>query len=331
MTTLNASLPTLLDMVKLKEPDGKIASIVESLSTSNPLLQDMVWKEGNLPTGHVVTSRTGLPSVSWRKFNEGTAASKSRTDQFTEACGMLSGRSNVDCELADLNGDKAAFRLSEDKAFMQALNKEMETGFFYHSTKTAPEKIMGLAPRLDAISGSAFPNQIIDWSGSSSGSDQTSVWLIVWGPDTVFGIYPKGSVGGISAKDMGEQYVLDSGGSNSFRAYSTDWTWKAGLCVKDARYLVRICNIDTSAIAATGHLLLDDMTRALEQVQDLDMGRPAFYCNRTIRTYLRLQATDSVRNSTLAYDNVAGKPVLTFGGVPVRRTDALVNTEAVIS
>ena len=35
-----------------------------------------------------------------------------------------------------------------------------------------------------------------------------------------------------------------------------------------------------------------------------------------------------VKSSTLTMETVAGKPVLYFDGVPVRRTDALVSNEA---
>jgi hypothetical protein len=61
MATINATLPTLKDIAARMDPHGGIASIVEVLARQNPLLEGMVWKEGNLPTGHVITSADGAP------------------------------------------------------------------------------------------------------------------------------------------------------------------------------------------------------------------------------------------------------------------------------
>jgi hypothetical protein len=72
MATINdTGLPTLLDQVKRTAPGGAIDRIIEQLTKKNPILEDMVWQEGNLPTGHRFTSRTSLPSVGWRRLNEG--------------------------------------------------------------------------------------------------------------------------------------------------------------------------------------------------------------------------------------------------------------------
>jgi hypothetical protein len=332
MATIGAGLPTLADIMKRLDPNGAYAKVVEAMTKQCPLLEDMVWVEGNLPTGHVFTTRTGLPSIGWRKFNEGVASGKSSSDQITETCGILEGNSKVDCALADINGNATAFRSSEDMSFVTSFKHTLETAFFYESTKTAPERMMGLSPRLDTISGNPYANQVMQSHTSSSGSDQTSIWVVVHGPETVFGIYPKGSLGGLSYTDLGKQLTKDSGGVNEFLAYVGNWAWKVGLCVKDARYVVRIANIDTSALAATGSGLITDLVKAVEErIQDTDSGRAVIYCNRKIRTYLRLQAMDTTKNSTLTFDAVGGKPVLAFQGIPIHRTDALLNTEAVVS
>jgi hypothetical protein len=333
MATVNAGNLTLADLVKRQDPMGRVASIVELLTQKNSILPDAVFKEGNLQTGERVAARTGLPGVSWRRFNEGISPSKSRVEQWDEACGMLEGLSVVDCELAKLNGNEAAYRQSEDVAFLQSLSNEVETGLFYHSTKTAPEKFNGLSPRFDATA-SVGGAQIIKHDAAAAGSDQTSIWLVRWGEDSVYGIYPKGSIGGITPHDMGEQLVDDGSGNNKrFRAYVTNWNWKVGLVVRDFRQVVRICNIDTGNgnLVATGSLLLQSMVKAYHQVWNPAGGRLAWYCNRGIGTYLHQQALDSVKNSTLTIERIGGQPITTFLGIPVRETDALLNTEAAVT
>jgi hypothetical protein len=330
-TAINTENPTLLDLIRLRDPNGAQAKVVEALQKRTPLLQVLTFQEGNMEGGHKFSTRTGLPSIGWRMFNQGVAAGKSRADQITETCGMLEGRSVVDCELANYYSDKAAFRASEDMAFTQAFRHEVETGLFYHSTKTSPEKFMGLSPRLDLTTG-PYGSQIISSSISHSGSDQTSVWLIAFSPDTVFGITPKGQPSGLVPHDMGELMVEDENG-NEFRAYTTVWNWKIGLCVKDARYVVRIANIDTGAIVGTGHLLLDDMVDAYHQLQDRETGRLAWFTNRTIGKWLHKQAMDRVASSSLSIDGDLsnGKPITRFMGIPIYETDALLSTEAVVS
>lgn len=54
---------TLADWGKRVDPNGKVDKIIELLGQTNPILQDMPFVEGNLPTGHRTTIRSGLPSA----------------------------------------------------------------------------------------------------------------------------------------------------------------------------------------------------------------------------------------------------------------------------
>ena len=148
MPTIGANVLTLADFAKRVDPDGKVPSIVELLSQSNEILQDMLWMEGNLPTGHRTTVRTGLPTVAWRLLNQGVQPSKSTTAQVDEQCGMLEAWSEVDKDLAMLNGNTAAFRLSEAQAFIEAMNQEMASTLFYGNAGLAAEEFTGLSIRL---------------------------------------------------------------------------------------------------------------------------------------------------------------------------------------
>lgn len=331
MAVINASNLTLFDMARMKDPNGNIAHVVDMLSKDNPLLLDMVWKEGNLDTGELVTYDTNLPVPTWRKMNEGVNATKGTTGQFTETCGLLTGLSKVDTKLAELGGQAPAVRAMQDKKFMTAMNIEMEASIFYSSAKSAPEKMMGLSPRFDDLT--TWPNQIISSTsgGAPSGQDQTSIWLIVWGDETVHGIFPKGTKAGFEVEDHGKQLVRDAN-SKEYFAWVTEFAWRAGIAVRDPRYVVRIANVDTSGLSTTGSAIMQDMASALEQVKDLNAGRPAFYCNRKVRKFLRLQALDSTKNSTLHIDSkVYNKPVVFFDEVPIHRTDSLLSTEAIVS
>jgi hypothetical protein len=330
MATLSTNNPTLADVAKRSDPDGKIDTIVELLAETNECLEDMTFLEGNLPTGHRTTIRSGLPGSTWRKLNYGVQPSKSTTVQVTDTAGMLEAYAEVDKALADLNGNTGSFRLSEDRAFLESMNQTMATTLFYGDTGTDPEKFMGLAPRYSSTSAESGDNII---SAGGSGSDNTSIWLVVWGPNTCHGIYPKGSSAGLNHQDLGEVTLEDAAGGK-YQGYRTHYKWDIGVSVRDWRYVVRIPNIDISNLTkdASGSSanLIDLMVQALEKVPNLGLGRATFYGNRTISSFLRRQITNA-NNVNISMDEVAGKRVMTFDGIPFRRNDALLNTEAAVS
>lgn len=332
MAALSATNPTLLDLAKITDPDGKIAQVVELLETQNEVLMDMTWTEGNLQTGHRTSVRTGLPSVTWRKMYGGVQPSKSRSAQITDNCGMLEAYAEVDKALADLNGNTAAFRLSEDMAFLQSMNQEMAQTLFYGNEGTEPEAFTGLAPRFNSLSAENAQNII---TGGGVGTDNASIWLVGWGPNSCHGIVPKGSTAGLQTKDLGEVTIENVDGSGGrMQGYRTHYRWDAGLCVRDWRYIVRICNIDKSALtldASAGAYLTDLMVQAVEQIENLSNCRPVFYMNRRLRTFLRRQIINKTVASSLTQENQAGKSVTMFDGIPIRRTDALAADEALVS
>jgi hypothetical protein len=327
MATLAANNPTLIDVSKRLDPDGKIDTIVELLAQSNEVLTDMSWVEGNLPTGHKTTVRTGLPTPTWRKLYGGVQPTKSTTAQITDSCGMLEAYAEVDKALADLNGNSAAFRLSEDAAHIEAMAQEHAQTLFYGNEGSEPEAFTGLAPRYNSLSAQNTDNIIDAFSGS--GGDLTSIWLCVWGPQTGFGIYPKGSQGGLQMSDKGQVTIENVDGSGGrMEGYRTHYRWDAGLVVRDWRYFVRIANIDISELGTIANTknLINWMVQATERVPSFGKGRAAFYMNRTLREKLRLGILERV-SSNLSWETVSGKRVMTFDDIPVRRTDALINTE----
>lgn len=332
MATLSVANPTLLDLAKRLDPDGRIAAIVEILNETNEILEDMTWMEGNLPTGHRTTIRSGIPAPTWRKLYGGVQPNKSTTVQVTDNCGMLEAYAEVDKALADLNGNTAEFRLSEDKPHIEGINQELADTLFYGNEGTEPEAFTGLSPRFNDTTAENGENIIV---GGGAGTDNSSIWLIVWGPNTCHGIVPKGSVAGMQMTDKGQVTIEDVDGSGGrMEAYRTHYRFDAGLTVRDWRYIVRIPNIDKSDLtfdASAGANLINLMTQAVEQVPNLNAGRAVFYMPRNIRTYLRLQMTEKIKQSTLTWDMAGGKRVLAFDGIPIRRVDKLAADEALVS
>lgn len=331
MPVLQTNQPTLADVAKRTDPSGGIDGIVELLTQDNEVLLDMIWVEGNLPTGHRTTIRSGLPTPTWRKLYGGVQPSKSTTVQITESCGSLESYAEVDKAVADLNGNTKAFRLSEEKAFLESMSQEMAATLLYGNDAIDNAKFTGLSARFSSLAAESGQN-IIDAGGT--GSDNTSIWLVGWGQNTIAGIYPKGQMGGLEHKDLGEVTVENADGAGGrMQAYRSYYKWQCGIAVRDWRYVVRIANIDVSDLStgadpvAARKRLVDHMVKATELIQSVTNCKPAFYMNRTVRSALRQGILDKISNN-LNWENVGGNMVLMFDEVPVRRVDRILNTEA---
>lgn len=332
--TLGANVLTLSDWAKRLDPDGKIPTIVENLSQTNEVLDDMLFAEGNLPTGMRTTIRTGLPTVAWRLINQGIQPSKSTTAQVDETTGRLEAWSEVDEVLARLAGNLDAFRNSEAQPFREAMSQEAASTLFYGNASISPEEFTGLSVRYSSLSAANAQNIV---NGGGSGSDNTSIWLIVWGANTVHGIFPKGSMAGLQHRDLGLQVIETTAGiaGNRMMGYREMWSWDLGIALRDWRYAVRIANIDISVLVANdanSAKLFQLMTKAVHRIPSLAAGRPVFYANRSVLEYLDIQAQDKVSSGgQLSYAVIDGKRIASFRGIPIRVTDALLETEATVS
>lgn len=344
MAVLGTTALTYADWAKRLEDDYKITTIVELLSQTNEILLDMLVVEGNLPTGHKTTVRTGLPTATWRLLNYGVPNAKSTTAQITDTCGNLETYAVIDKDLADLNGNTAEFRMSEVRGFLEGMNQQIASTLIYGNTATNPERFMGLSPRYNSVTIATAQTaaNVIDMGGTAG--TNTSIWITTWGSDTTHGIFPKGKMTGLQHRDMGEWPVNDGAG-NTYQAYRDHFKWEIGLSVRDWRYNVRLANIDVTLLnGANAANIINGLVRGLYRlpttapvmsgVQTSDaptiqgqMGRTCIYCNRVVRTYLDLQALNKT-NILLQMMEYDGRVVTTFRGVPVRTVDALLNTEA---
>jgi len=337
MATLGATYFDLVDTMRLKDPDGSIADVIELLHQQNSILDDAIAMECNNGASHRHTVRTGLPTVSWGQLYQGIAQSKSTTQQVDDTTGFLEGLSTIDQRLLELSENKAGVRLNEAMSYLESMNQEMATGLFYHDTATTPTKFKGLSARYNTIGGSGAGNQII--SAGGVGADNTSIWFVTWGDRFTHLLYPKGTQAGVKREDMGRQRVQDGDG-NPYYVEEEKFTWHMGVAVKDWRYNARIPNIDVSNMQAGSVDLYGFMRKAYYKLQsrmrrgDAAGGRQAIYCNRDV-----LEALDALATNAGGSDNfvrlvpkeIEGQEVLTYRNIPIRETDALLNTEAVVA
>jgi hypothetical protein len=324
MPTIGGDWPTLLDVAKRSDKDGKIATIVEMLMQQNEILMDAPFYEGNLPTGHQVTQRTGLPAVYYRRINQGVPRSKSTTAQIIVTAANLEALSQIDERLAKLNGIQSAWAMSEELSFVEAMNQQVAATTFYGSEVSVPEEFTGLAIQYSSLTANSGEN-IIDAGGS--GTDNASLWLITWGPQASYMFYPKGATGSLSQTDKGLIPVTDSAGT--YFAWTSQWLWQLGMCVADWQSNVRIANIDVSNLVGESSAadILKLMTKAVHKIPKRITGRQVFYANRTLMAMLDIQAQQK-SNVYLTVGNEEGRPKVSFRGIPIRSVDQLLENES---
>ena len=349
-TIVGSTALTLADWAKRMDDDGRTAIIVDLLSQTNEMMLDMLWLEGNQTDGHKTTMVTGLPTGTWIEYYQGIQPTKGTTTQITDRCGRLADYSEVDYHLANLNGNVDSFRLSESRMFMSGMTQQMQGAFLYANDRLNPSQFLGFSPRYNTLSTSKSQTaqNVLDMGGTST--TNTSVWFIQWGSDTCAGIFPRGQRAGLSMEDLGRWTKNNSDGS-LLEVYRSYFTWNSGLSIRDWRYVTRMANIDVTLLTAAGsgtsanlingfisamaHWPTAPMMATLapaptEPAGVVGSGRAAIYANRTITTFMSLQAT-SKTNVLLQMQEFAGMVVPSFRGVPIRTVDQLLSTEAQVT
>jgi len=339
-TTLPDTNATLLDYALAYQADPAtkgLGDFIMLAAEQNEILEDLVMMECNDGTKHKSVIVPGIPEPTFRKLYGFVQPSRVQGVPISDNCGMLEDYLQADKALADLNNNSARFLMSQAKGIVEGFNKKIASSIFYSNEVTQPEAFTGMAPRFNDLSANNAENIIDALAGSGNAGEllHSSIYIVNWGDYQAHGIFPKGSKAGLQINDKGQVTVQDTTatdgmGGGLMEAYRTHFRWDIGLAVPDWRHVVRIANIKTSLAkkdAATGADIIDLIIQGLERIHSTG-GKPAIYCSREIRSILRRQIANKVAGSTLTMDTVAGKRVVAFDGIPVRRCDALLNTEA---
>ena len=329
MASPNIGLVATLAELEQFYKGTKAGDIIELMNQTNDILDDVLFMESNQSDGHLTRIRTGLPEAYWRRLYQGTPPSKSKWAQVKEGCGILESLMEVDVEELNLYGDKAnAFRLSEGKAFAEAMRQKVASTLFYGDSNKDPDEFNGFAMRYPS---KTSPN-VIDAGGT--GNNCTSAYLVAWGSDMAHGLYPKGSTGGLSHEDLGKYMTQDTEG-RKYQCTGDKYNWRCGLTVRDWRSVVRLANIPVEKLmlrkGETGFIDLQKLTILAKNKMPENMRNKAiWYVNSEVMTALELQASDA-GNVHLVYGELwNSKAVPNIHGRPIRQCDVISNAEKAI-
>jgi len=339
MAVLGTTYWNLIDVLKAGG-DG-IGDVVEALTQLTPFMKDANVVTCNKGAKHVSSIRTGLPSVSWGALYQGIAQSKGAYTQVEDTTGFIEGLSSVDSRLLKLKPDQASkLRLMEANGFLETMAQTLESAVFYSNVLINGKQFHGLAPRYNTLANSNVIN------GGGSGSDNASIWFVTHGDGQTSMLTPENIPAGVIREDKGEQRVLDAS-NNPYYVKEEMFTQHAGIAVKDWRYNARVANIDVSDLIAGSTALNPLMRKAYYKLQgrrsykmekpgEMSPGRTVIYMNRTLMEALDAEQSNARGGSTdnfvrLRPTEIQGEEVLTWRGIPIRETDALLNTEAALT
>lgn len=324
---------SLAELKQFYEEDGKLSTIIEMLYEENPILQDMLFLQGNMIDGHKAKILTQLPTANFRRLYQGTARSKSGVATVKEPTRQISSRWEIDVDelkLYEGTDAQSAFRLQEGRNHVEAMQQKCVDQLIYGNPEADVDELRGLATHYAYKDG---PN-VIDAGGA--GSDNTSIWGVCWGPKDLHGFYPKNMPAGIQHEDLGRYDAFDANGS-PFRAVGDEWKWNIGFFLADWRSVVRICNIDVSNLSITdpdtvGYVDLQKLTiQAKNKIPSGRRNRMRWYVSESVMTALEVQAMNR-ENVNLKYgEYFSSKEVLFLHGKPVFQCDAILETEAALA
>lgn len=329
---------TLSDWRKRMAPDGSVDFIIEALQNANPIMDDITWMMGNLPTGNKTTIRTSQPKPSIRRINRGVERHKSQTEQVTDTCIILEDRSVVDIELLALAANGEAFRRSEDAAFVAGFSDAVAANIFYGDSSFSGEEFNGISVRYDTYGDASYKNkaayQVV--SAGTAGEKNTSGFFIGWGTHATTGIYPKNSQLGLQQRDLGESTVTDAD-NREYQAVTTLFTWKCGLSVGDIRSNAAVRNINVANLDglsdAQQKALVSKFITAKNRIRNIQSRdkKVVLYVGDNLYNFFELYLLNKTNVHVTRQELMNAAPQLYLSGIPIKKCDAISEEEGAIS
>ncbi len=309
----------LKDIANRTDPSGKIPAVVDLMMQECSMFEDMPYVTGNLEAGHKIIQVVDKPRGTYTGFNQGTDNEKSAHRQITFGTGSLTGRAEVDDKIMrNFTNAPEAF-VQQCTETIQGLTQTTQNTLLYGETSEDPNSFDGFNHFYGKPKDPLYGKQL--FNGGGTGFDNTSIYFVGWGPQTVFGITPKNSKAGIQLFDRGITEVNDENGKPYF-AHVRTFELNLGLCIRDPRFVSVLHNVSLAKLMANPTELIKQMTYAMGLARTGFGSKMKIYVAREMHAHLQVAAQEK-QNVNLTATNVEGQPVISFNGAPIRTLDAL--------
>jgi hypothetical protein len=331
MGVLDQSARYHLAQLGTLDSHNKVLTMGKVLSEDNDPLADMPIYPGTEKMGYKGVRESSLPTPQIIKVGDGWDASKAEWDPFTETISMFKDRIAIPRDALRIQPNPGQKRELIRGRHIEGFGQGVANHLIYGTSTATPEKFDGLSVRYTTPDASNPINPtngdygVYDMGGS--GSDTSSIFLIQWAEDKVCGLSPMNDAqAGLRMEDKGLQYV-DAENSKKRWDYIDELEWDIGLKVEDYRAVARIRNIESALTAIDA-----DLWKKLVEARNNFKGKETVwaYTNSKIFTHLDI-LTAQKNNVRYSSNNPYGKPLLMFRDMPIRRCDALLETETAVA
>jgi hypothetical protein len=156
---------TLADLAKI-EKDTLRKSVMDTLLMESDVLQDIPWETlGTLST--TVIRIQDLPSVGFRKVNEGYSSGDGSLEQNVETVSLMGMYSDVDKVIAKTKNTIGEARAIQQQMMVKAMSYNFNDKFINGDPETDPDEFKGLEQRVGDLNAAGFTGQYIDNGGTS--------------------------------------------------------------------------------------------------------------------------------------------------------------------
>lgn len=340
---------TLIDIVNNYSSTDANAQWIRAariLDRMCPLMRILPMIPTNNILSNIATRTDYIPAPVARRFNEGVTPTSSKNIPLNDPVALFEDFSEVDKEECAIQNDPTAWRMDQDDNHVEGFKQSIESAFFYGSLSTTPGGFNGLATRFNNLE--SYPNGDTSWKpnvwngGNAVSNANMSLWIIEFGKNKVYGLYPKNSTAGLMVEDLGEstkEFATSTAGGPSLnkllQVYRTHLRWWVGMQVADERCCQRIANLNPTVLASN-----DFDENILIQAKNYlpsagENPATAIFVNRALKTQIDIRAVSQKLNTYFMQDqntgDVFGRPVTRFQGIPIFVAEMLTSTEPVVS
>jgi hypothetical protein len=316
------------------------------LDRMTPLVKMLPLKASNNILSNIAVRTDSLPVASTRRWNEGIQATASHNIPLSDPIALFEDYSEVDKDLWEIQNEPNVWRADQDMNHVEGLFQIMESTLFYGNIGVTPGAFNGLATRFNNLT--SVPNGDATWKpnvwdgGYSTASSCTSAWMIEFGEDSIYGIYPPNTPAGLSVRDLGETTKELASGTSAtganylYQVLRTMLRWYLGLQVADERCVQRIANINPTALS-TANFDENIFIQAKNQLPRFgEAPGTVILVNRNLKTQIDIRAVSQKINTYFTPPSngtmdVFGKAVTRFQNIPIYVAEKILSTESVVT
>jgi len=332
----------LIDVVNeytSKDPTSPYLIAAQILNRKCPLVRVLPMIKANQLFSNIGSRDSLIGNPSTRRFNEPIAPTVTKSTQTSEPIAMFEDYGEVDRDLCYAQNNPAEWRMNQDRRKIEGLSQKVEATLWYGSQANDPGVINGLSTRFNSLS--SLPNNDASWyynvlGGGGTGATCSSMWIMEFGPQKLYGIYPPNLPGGLQIQDLGEQTkeVTVSSNVQMYQVLRMHYQWRLGIAIDDERCVQRYANIATTGAA---NIFDEDNLITLKNRLPDSGENPstAIFMDRTLKTQVDIRAVTQKMNTYFTQDqntgDVWGRPVTRFQGIPIFTAEKLLDTETAIT